>query len=112
MKNIKFNIYEKGLKMYAVIFKAKTKKLDNTYFTMAQRMRELAMSKYGCLEFTAVTEGSDEIAISYWDSLEDIKKWKQNSEHLVAQKLGVEKWYEAYSVEIVEVLDSYTKDKI
>jgi heme-degrading monooxygenase HmoA len=97
--------------MYAVIFKAKTKKLDEEYFSMAQRMRELAMSEYGCLEFTAVTEGSEEITISYWDSLEDITKWKQNSEHLVAQKLGIEKWYEAYSVEIVEVLHSYTKDK-
>ena len=95
--------------MYAVIFKAKTKKLDNAYFTMAQRMRELAMSKYGCLEFTAVTEGSKEIAISYWDSLEDIKKWKQNSEHLVAQELGQTRWYEEYSVEIVEVINSYAK---
>jgi heme-degrading monooxygenase HmoA len=97
--------------MYAIIFKAKTKKLDEEYFSMAKRMRELAMSEYGCLEFTAVTEGSEEIAISYWDSLEEITKWKQNSEHLVAQKLGIEKWYESYSVEIVEVLHSYTKDK-
>jgi len=95
--------------MYAVIFKAKTRKLDNTYSRMAQRMRELAMSKYGCLEFTAVTEGSTEIAISYWDSLEDIKKWKQNSEHLVAQELGQTRWYEEYSVEIVEVINSYAK---
>jgi heme-degrading monooxygenase HmoA len=95
--------------MYAVIFKAKTKKLDEEYFSMAQRMRELAMSEYGCLEFTAVTEGSEEIAISYWDSLEDITKWKQNSEHLVAQKLGIEKWYESYSVEIVEIIRAYTR---
>jgi heme-degrading monooxygenase HmoA len=93
--------------MYAVIFKAKTSKLDETYFKMAKRMRELAMSEYGCQEFTAVTEGSNEIAISYWESLEQIEKWKQNSEHLVAQKLGVEKWYERYSVEIVEVIRQY-----
>ena len=95
--------------MYAVIFKAKTKKLDNTYFEMAKRMRELAMNKYGCLEFIAVTEDMNEIAISYWDSLEQIKLWKQNSEHLVAQKLGKEKWYEDYSVEIVQVISKYNK---
>ncbi len=93
--------------MYAVIFKAKTKKLDDDYFKMAKRMRELAINEYGCVEFTAVTEGSDEIAISYWESMEQIKKWKQNSEHLVAQKLGKEKWYETYSVEIVEILEKY-----
>jgi heme-degrading monooxygenase HmoA len=60
--------------------------------------------------FTAVSEGRDEIAISYWKSMDDIKKWKQNSEHLLAQKLGKEKWYEAYSVEIVEILSSYVKE--
>ena len=96
--------------MYAVIFKAKTKKLDDAYFKMAKCMRELAMNEYGCQEFTAVTEGSDEIAISYWESLEQISKWKQNGEHLVAQKLGVEKWYENYTVEIVEILSTYSKE--
>ena len=97
--------------MYAVIFKAKTNKLDETYFKMAKRMRELAMSKYDCQEFTAVTEGSDEIAISYWGSLEQIRKWKENSEHIVAQNLGIEKWYESYTVEIVEIISSYDKKK-
>ena len=94
--------------MYAVIFRAKTKELDDEYYIMAKRMRELAINNYGCVEFTAVTEGSDEIAISYWGSREQIKKWKQDSEHLVAQTLGKEKWYEAYSVEIVEVLEKYS----
>ena len=56
--------------MYAVIFRAKTKKLDEVYFETAKRMRELALNEYGCLEFTAVTEGVNEIVISYWDSLE------------------------------------------
>ena len=93
--------------MYAVIFKAKTKELDDNYFKMAKRMRELAIDEYGCVEFTAVTEGFDEIAISYWESMEQIKKWKQNSEHLVAQKFGKNKWYETYSVEIVEILEKY-----
>ena len=73
-------------------------------------MRELALNEYGCQEFTAVTEGLEEIAISYWDSLEDIKKWKQNSEHLIAQKLGTEKWYDNYSVEIVEILSTCKKE--
>ena len=98
--------------MYAVIFKAKTKKLDADYFKMAKRMRELAINKFGCVEFTAVTEGFNEIAISYWESMEQIKKWKQNREHLVAQKLGQEKWYEDYTVEIVEVISKYGKEKI
>jgi len=95
--------------MYAVIFRAKTNNLDEIYFEMAKRMRALAIAEYGCQEFTAVTEGSHEIAISYWESLEQIAKWKQNSEHFVAQELGVKNWYENYSVEIVEVIRQYTR---
>jgi len=95
--------------VYAVIFKAKTNALDEAYFNMAERMRELAMNEYGCVEFTAVTESSSEIAISYWNSMEDIKKWKVNSEHLVAQELGRSKWYKAYTVQIVEVLSEYKR---
>lgn len=95
--------------MYTVIFRAKTNELDEEYFEMGKKMRELALTQYDCLEFTAVTEGLDEITISYWKSMEDIKKWKKNGEHLLAQELGRSKWYEAYRVQIVEVLSEYSK---
>ena len=52
--------------MYAVIFKAKINNLDKSYFKMAQQMRDLAIHKYGCTEFIALTENTQEIAISYW----------------------------------------------
>ena len=95
--------------MYAVIFKAKTNELDEAYFHMADKMRELAMNEYGCIDFTALTEGSSEIAISYWNSMDDIRKWKVNSEHLVAQELGRSKWYKEYTVQIVEVVSEYKR---
>jgi len=95
--------------MYAVIFKAKIRELDEAYQEMAARMRELAMDEYGCIEFVSVTEGNQEIAISYWANLNDIKTWKQNAEHLAAQKLGKSKWYESYHVQIVEIMREYQK---
>lgn len=70
-------------------------------------MRDLAISDYGCIKFSSTTEGNNEIAISYWNSKEEIKKWKQNKEHLKAQKLGKNKWYKTYSVEIAEVTRQY-----
>lgn len=73
-------------------------------------MRELAKSEYGCTKFISVTEDVQEIAISYWSSLEQIKQWKQNAEHLIAQELGKTKWYESYSVQVVEVLREYSKN--
>jgi len=95
--------------MYAVIFKAKIKSLDDGYFKMAQKMRELAFSKYNCKDFVAVSEDGLEIAISYWENLEDIKRWRADSEHLVAQELGKSKWYKSYKIEIVKILREYER---
>lgn len=77
--------------MYVVIFKAKVRQFDDEYSQMAERMRELALTEFGCLEFNAVTEGDQEIALSYWPSEEHIKAWKQHPEHLAAQQLGKER---------------------
>ncbi|MCP5005720.1 MAG: antibiotic biosynthesis monooxygenase [Planctomycetes bacterium] len=95
--------------MYAVIFRAEINDLDKSYSEMAAKMRDLAINKYGCIEFTSATEGMQEIAISYWLHLEQIKQWKQDAEHLVAQELGRLKWYKSYRVQVVEILREYSK---
>jgi len=96
--------------MYAVIFKAEINQLDKSYSETALRMRELAINKYGCTEFVTITEGNHEIAISYWETQEQIVKWKQDAEHLVAQEQGRSTWYKSYKVEVVEVIREYTKN--
>ena len=93
--------------MYAVIFKAVINELDEAYVKTASRMRELAMTQYGCTDFVSVTEGAEEISISYWQTLEQIQQWKQNTEHLKAQSLGRKRWYKSYQVQIVEVVREY-----
>lgn len=92
--------------MYAVIFKAKVKEVDEEYFSMARKMRKIAFEDYGCIDFISVCEENTEISISYWKDLENIKKWKEDKEHLKAQELGRTKWYESYMIEISEVLST------
>jgi heme-degrading monooxygenase HmoA len=92
---------------YAVIFRAEILALDDEYAAMAARLRALAMEKYGCVEFFAVTEGDQEVAISYWESETQIRLWKQDAEHLVAQENGRNRWYRSYRVEVVEMVRSY-----
>jgi heme-degrading monooxygenase HmoA len=94
--------------MYAVIFIAEINAIDEAYLQMATQLRELAKTKYGCTEFISVTEGKSEISISYWDSEEQIRQWKQDSEHLVAQQLGRSTWYKSYKVQVVEVVREYS----
>jgi len=95
--------------MYAVIFKAKEKHLDSQYQDMAKKMRSLAFSKYNCKDFVAVSENGLELAVSYWESLDDIKHWKADSEHLVAQELGQNEWYSSYKIEIVNIIREYER---
>jgi len=93
--------------MFAVIFRAKPGQQDELYGKTVATMRELAFNKYGCLDFVAVTEGDQEIAISYWESEESIRLWKNDPEHTLAQKKGQNKWYESYIVQVVEVKREY-----
>jgi len=96
--------------MYAVIFKAEINQLDQDYSDTAAKLRKLAIEKYGCLDFVATTEGHQEIAISYWETLEQISRWKQDEHHIKTQQLGQSKWYKTYQVQIVEVLREYNHE--
>ncbi len=93
---------------FAVIFKAEIKHLDSEYDNLVKDLRQLAFEKYHCLDFVAYTQGNDEVAISYWQSLEDIQAWKADTSHLYAQKSGQQRWYRHYQVEVVELLRIYS----
>ena len=95
--------------MYAVIFSATLKQFDDDYSSTAKQMRTLAIEKYGCTDLNVVTEGDKEVAISYWPSLEHIINWKNDLKHIEAQRLGQERWYSDYKVQIVKVEREYGK---
>ncbi|WP_448564720.1 antibiotic biosynthesis monooxygenase family protein [Thalassotalea ganghwensis] len=97
--------------MFAVIFRAKVGQQDAAYSETVKTMRQLAFEKYGCIDFIAVTEGLDEIAISYWESEQAIKDWRNDVDHQVAQKFGKNKWYQSYQVEVAEIKRSYATER-
>lgn len=93
---------------FVVIFKAKIKALDPSYFQIAQSLREKALSQFNCQKFEAISENGFEVALSYWHSFEDIQAWHQDADHKVAQAIGKVKWYQSFSVEICEIQKSYS----
>ena len=91
---------------YAVIFTStQTKNIDG-YLEMAIKMEELAKTQKGFLGIDSAKETVG-ITVSYWESLETIKNWKQNSEHLLAQQKGKSQWYNWYNVRICKVEREY-----
>ncbi len=95
---------------YAVIFTSTRTELDDNYSEMAIKMETLVKQQPG---FLGVESARNEIGItvSYWESLEAIANWKQNLDHLDAQFLGRQKWYENYVVRIAKVEKEYSFEK-
>jgi len=91
---------------YAVIFTSHRTAGDNGYGKMANKMVELAKKQPGFLGVESARE-SVGITVSYWENLESIKEWKQNTEHLIAQKEGRNKWYAEFKVRISKVEKDY-----
>jgi heme-degrading monooxygenase HmoA len=93
---------------YAVIFSSLGTEVAEGYADTAARMVELAAQQPGFLGVESAREELG-ITVSYWSDLESIKAWKRNAEHLLAQKMGREKWYSSYKTRIARVERDYNK---
>ena len=91
---------------YAVIFTSTRTEGDNGYEAMAEEMDKLAKQQDGFLGVESVRNELG-ITVSYWKSIEAIKNWKENTDHLVAQKQGRDVWYAHYKVRICKVERDY-----
>lgn len=91
---------------YAVIFTSLLSKDTKGYSKMAETMEKLAKQQPGFLGIESAREKLG-ITISYWESLDDIKNWRAHIDHLAAQKLGKEKWYQWYKVRVCKVEREY-----
>lgn len=89
---------------YAVIFSSQRAEGADGYAETAHRMVELAQRQPGYLglESSRNREGFG-ITVSYWRSLEDIAARKADAEHQEAQRLGRERWYASYTLQIARV---------
>lgn len=94
---------------YAVIFTSMKQEKTEGYAVTAEEMVKLAAEQEG---FLGVESAREEVGItvSYWASEDAIKNWKNNERHLVAQKLGYQKWYKAYKTRVALVQRDYGKN--
>jgi heme-degrading monooxygenase HmoA len=94
---------------YAVIFSSISSEDNTGYELMAEQMLELVKQQPGYLGHESARNEIG-ITVSYWDSLEAIKKWKAVSEHLMAQQIGRDKWYSSFKTRICLVERDYGFD--
>ena len=91
---------------FAVIFTAqRSLSGDDIYDMTAHRMVLLAQQQPGFLGVESV-RGDDGIGItvSYWVDRAAIANWRQHAEHLAAQALGRQEFYDWYRIRVAEVV--------
>lgn len=91
----------------AVIFRSiRTDDLDG-YGPTADRMGSLAAEQPGYLGVETSTDRRTSITVSYWQTADHARAWKEVAAHAAAQQLGIERWYRDYCVRIATVEHDY-----
>jgi heme-degrading monooxygenase HmoA len=88
-----------------------TRRLDNDdqYVNWATKMETLVRVAPGYVRHVSVRdcESRRGVTVSYFDSEASLLQWRNDEEHLRAQDLGREQFYDDYRVEIATVTRAY-----
>lgn len=109
----KFQMTSSEKKLYVVIFKSKRQDANgDLYYEHNDKLDEKVRAIPGYVRHSGMRhpETREGITVAYFDSLEAIDQWRKDSEHMDAKKLAKSHFYENYSVEITELIDSYGWD--
>lgn len=63
------------------------------YFRVGARLYESARGMEGFLGLEAFFDGDASVAISYWDSLEAIERWRRDAGHEAAKDMAKRSWF-------------------
>ena len=93
---------------YAVIFSSRRTAGDHGYGAMAEAMLQRALAHPGCLGAESA-RGQDGfgITVAYFRDETAIASWKADAQHMTAQRLGRERWYEHYELRVAKVERAY-----
>ena len=80
---------------------------------MAQEMLDTAKSMPGFVDVKAFkADDGERLTLVWWQDEETLRAWRNHAPHLVAQRLGRERWYEYYKIEVCELIraNEFTPD--
>ena len=92
---------------YAAIFSSTHTGAHEGYAEDTETILELAREHPGFLGIEAAGDDDLSIAVSYWDSDETIRAFKELAEHLIIQKRGRETYYKSYMMRVARVERDY-----
>ncbi len=98
--------------MVSVIFRSRLRDEGAAeYAELAPKMVELARTMPGFVSFERFTaDDGERLSLIAFESLEDVKAWREHPEHRAAQQLGRERFYSEYTITVAEQVRSYSFD--
>ncbi|WP_026804726.1 antibiotic biosynthesis monooxygenase family protein [Aliarcobacter lanthieri] len=98
--------------MFAVIFEVEIEEVcKDEYLKIASILKEKLINQKGFISverFQSLVNEKKLLSLSYWEDEESILTWKQNIDHIWAQRKGRDSIFKDYKINITEVKRSYT----
>ncbi|MCA9512850.1 MAG: antibiotic biosynthesis monooxygenase [Myxococcota bacterium] len=92
--------------MVVVVFRSRLDESEReAYEPVAVRMLELAHRAPGFVSFRAyAADDGERLALAEFETAEHAAAWGREAEHLAAQRLGRERFYTEYRLQVAEVV--------
>ena len=100
--------------MIITLFRSKLtgRTAEDGYTEMAAEMEALARTMPGFVHIKAFTaEDGERLTVVWWQDEETQKGWREQERHLTAQRLGREKWYKYYKIEVAHVVRQHAFER-
>ena len=96
-----------------VLFRSRlTEEAGEDYGRMAEAMIARARTMPGFVDFKHYrADDGERLAAIWWESDETMRAWAEDAEHREAQRLGRERWYEWFRLDVGKVVRAYGFDR-
>ena len=98
--------------MYAIIFEVwPFAGSRDRYFELAGQLKEILISQPGFISverFQSLIDEEKLLSLSFWESEDAIAGWREQLEHINAQKEGKEKLFKSYRIRVVKIERDYS----
>src|SRR4051794_9794851 len=90
-----------------VIFRTRRKVEDDPeYAELAPKIETLARQSPGFVDMKSyVADDGEHVTVARFDTAADMRAWRDNAEHRIAQRLGREKFYASYDIAVCSLVE-------
>ncbi len=94
--------------MVIVLFRSRLSgAAGDDYAKMAEEMVSTARSMPGFVDVKSFeAEDGERLTIVWWQDEETLRAWREHPRHQIAQRLGRERWYDEFSLEVAHMVRS------